>query len=181
MLTPRIAGALLLAAALTACSTVEPGSPSASSDQESGTAQSPTTRSSSGSGGTTTGDVDSCEVLTSVAGQNDLREIKKDSITDNTCFAKTSKRETVHLTIYPDLSLEQYQANSLTEMSDTTVGSRPAKKAKKAVAQLDCVIAIEISPTSRADVFAYSINSLDEACAKAEALAKAVEPSLPKG
>ncbi|AXX28934.1 hypothetical protein APASM_1569 [Actinosynnema pretiosum subsp. pretiosum] len=126
----------------------------------------------------------SCEILTQIAAEQDLRDIKErtgGAASTDGCNAKNSKKMTLGLNIFPTLNLADYQPGPTSQISDTTVGTRKAKLVKEAASQLDCVIAIEISPTSRADVFAYSINSLDEACSTAEALAKAVEPSLPKG
>ncbi|ATE53232.1 DUF3558 family protein [Actinosynnema pretiosum] len=179
----RLAAAILAAAALTACSTVEPGNPSAASPQ--GSASGSTSASKPTSGSAPSDQLSSCEILTEVAAEQDLENIQErtgGAASTDACNAENSKKKlSLGLSIYPTLALADYKPGPTSKISDTTVGTRKAKLVKEAASQLDCVIAIEISPTSRADVFAYSINSLDEACATAETLAKAVEPSLPKG
>ncbi|GAA2668543.1 MULTISPECIES: DUF3558 family protein [Actinosynnema] len=178
----RTTAALIIAAALTACSTVEPGSPSAASTQDSSSGSTSASKPTSGSA--PSDQLSSCEILTEVAPEQGLENIQErtgGAASTDACNARNSTKQlSLGLSIYPTLNLADYQPGPTSQISDTTVGTRKAKLVKEAASQLDCVIAIEISPTSRADVFAYSINSLDEACATAEALAKAVEPSLPK-
>ncbi|GAA2668536.1 MULTISPECIES: DUF3558 family protein [Actinosynnema] len=173
----RLAAVLLAAAALTACSTSEGGSPSPVKSPESGGGS--TSAAQSSSSAAPSDSLTSCEILTEL-GLTDVKKRTGGAASTDGCTAKDAQSVQVQLNIFPTLGLSDYQPGPASQISDTTVGTRKAKLVKEAVSQLDCVVAVEISPTSRADVMAYSIKSLDEACKSAEALAKSVEPALPK-
>lgn len=172
----RILALLLVAGTVTACSTQEPGTPSAAPSGESGSTK--TSSPASSSSGTSLDELDPCEVLTKVASRSDLTDVTDAG--EGSCSAKNSKRASVQLDVLPTLGISQYKAGANSEISETTVGGRAAKLVKKTVTDLDCTVTIEVTSSSRVDVTGYSISSIDDSCAIAQALAKDVEPELPK-
>ncbi|WP_440899580.1 DUF3558 domain-containing protein [Actinosynnema sp.] len=170
----RILALLLIAGTVTACSTQEPGTPSAAPPQDT----EGTKTSGSPSTGPSLDELDPCDVLTEIAPKNDLTDMA--DADSNGCSAKNSKGVRVQLDVYPTLGISQYQAGANSEISETTVGGRAAKLVKKTVTDLDCTVTIEVTSSSRVDVTGYSISSIDDSCATAQALAKDVEPELPK-
>ncbi|WP_189223949.1 DUF3558 family protein [Saccharothrix coeruleofusca] len=122
--------------------------------------------------------IDPCEVLNSVASQFNLTRIEEGD--SDSCAADYSKTVTVQFDIHADRRLADYRPEPTSELSDTSVGGRKAKLVKKALTSSSCAVAVEVSATSRFDVFASANASLDEACDAATKVAAAVEPKLPK-
>ena len=60
------------------------------------------------------------------------------------------------------------------------IGSRKAKLVKAPSTKSSCLVAIEVTSTSRVDVGASANASLAEACDAATKVATAIEPKLPK-
>lgn len=123
---------------------------------------------------------DPCKVLATVAGQFDLTKI--DEITKGHCGAEYGAAAGVLVSIkaWPDLAYKDATSGANAEFSETTIGSSKAKVVKKGASNSSCLVAVEVTPTSRVD-FISSVNaSLDDACAAATAVATAVEPTLPK-
>jgi hypothetical protein len=121
-------------------------------------------------------DFDPCAVLNSVASQLNLTEIEKEG--GDTCLANYSSSVSFSLAAHPELGIEDTVGG--TEKSDIPVGSRKGKLVKSPTTTASCLVAVEVTPTSRVDVGASANASLDEACEAATKVATAIEPKLPK-
>ncbi|MBP2339617.1 hypothetical protein JOF41_005795 [Saccharothrix coeruleofusca] len=175
----RTTASLLLAGlALASCSDIEVGDASPVSTTTTTDAPGTTQSTSKSAAGITLESVDPCEVLSSIASQFNLIEIEEDD--SDSCSAVYSKTVTVQFDIHADRRLADYRPEPTSELSDTSVGGRKAKLVKKALTSSSCAVAVEVSATSRFDVFASANASLDEACDAATKVAVAVEPKLPK-
>jgi hypothetical protein len=168
---------------VTGCSQQKSGNPApVTSAQTSTTSSAETSSPTSSSAGTgkALADFDGCEVLTAVAGQFSLTDIKE--IAKAQCGAQygAASGVSVSLKAWPDLGYQEAKGGANAEVSDTTVGSRKAKLVKKAFSSASCLVAVEVTSTSRVDFMSSANVSLDDACSAATALATAVEPSLPK-
>ena len=162
-----------VAAGCTTGGTPTPGpTGSTSTEQTSKT----TTSTKPSAGGDALADFDPCAVLNSVAAQLNLTEIEEEG--GDTCLAHYSSTVSFSLSAHPELGIED--AVSSGEKSDIPVGSRKGKLVKSPTTKSSCLVAIEVTPTSRVDVGASANASLDEACEAATKVAEAIEPKLPK-
>lgn len=171
------ASLVLLGVALASCSSGEAGNPSPATTASVDTEET-TKPTSTSSASNSLADVDPCEVLNSVAPQFGLTKIEEDD--SDSCVADYSNSVSIGLDVHADRGLADYQPEPTSELSDTSVGGRKAKLVKKALTSTSCAMVVEVSATSRFDVFASANASLDEACRAATDVATAVEPKLPK-
>ncbi len=63
---------------------------------------------------------------------------------------------------------------------DRDINGRPAKEAPE-TKTIGCTLALPVGDASRVDVLVTAVDSTEKACQVVEAVAKAVEPRLPKG
>ncbi|GGP56480.1 DUF3558 family protein [Saccharothrix coeruleofusca] len=174
----RTTALLMLAGlALVSCSG-EDGTPSPATTTTTAVTASTTRPTSTSSTGNALGSVDPCEAFDSNASRLGLTQVEEDD--SDSCTATYSDSVTLGLDIHPDKGLADFVPQAATELSDTQVGSRKAKLAKKAFTSSSCAVVIEISATSRIDVFASADASLDEACEAVTKVVVAIEPNLPK-
>ena len=175
-LSARVVLALtVLGAVATGCTTGGTATPGTTASTPTEQTSKTTTTSKPSSGGDALADFDPCEVLNSVAAQLKLTEIEEEG--GDTCLAHYSSTVSFSLAAHPDLGIDEAVGG---EKSDITVGSRKAKLVKTPTTQSSCLVAIEVSPTSRVDVGTSANASLDEACEAARTIATAIEPKLPK-
>ncbi|MEU4742345.1 DUF3558 family protein [Actinosynnema sp. NPDC023658] len=163
----------VLGAVTTACTTGGTPTPGATTATSARTSEATTTTKPS-TGGDSLADFDACEALQSAAGQLKLTEIEADG---KACDAEFSATTSVTLKAQPSLKIDEAVGK---ELSDITVGSRRAKLVKAPSSQTSCLVAVEVTSTSRVDVVASANASLDEACEAATKVATAIEPKLPK-
>ena len=165
----------VLCAVATGCTTggtATPGPTGATTTEQT----SKTTASSKPSnGGDLLADFDPCAVVNSVAAQLKLTEIEEEG--GDTCIANYSSSVAFSLAAHPELGIEETVGG---QPSDIAVGARKAKLVKSPTTTASCLVAIEVTATSRVDVGTSARASLDEACAAATAIATAIEPKLPK-
>ncbi|HEX6341588.1 DUF3558 family protein [Umezawaea sp.] len=183
LVSRSVVSIVALVLVLAGCSQQEGGNPApaTTTGMSSTSAAEPTTPTSSSSGaGNALATFDGCKVLTAVAGQFSLTDIEE--IAKEQCGAKYGAVPgvSVSLRARPDLGYEEAQGGPNAELTNTTVGSRKAKLVKKAFSSSSCLVAVEVTSTSRVDFMSSANASLDDACAAATAVATAVEPSLPK-
>lgn len=119
-------------------------------------------------------DFDSCEVLNSVAAQLNLTEVEADG---QACGAEFSATASVSIKAEPDLAIGEAVGRTV---SDISVGPRKGKLAEAPASSSSCLVAVEVTPTSRVDVAASADASLQEACDAATKVATAIEPKLPR-
>ncbi|MFJ6670811.1 DUF3558 family protein [Actinosynnema sp. NPDC091369] len=175
-LSTRVVLALaVLGAVATGCTTDGTPTPgptgSTSTEQTSKT----TTSTKPSTGGDALADFDPCAVLNSVAAQLNLTGIEEEG--GDTCLANYSSTVSFSLAAHPELGIDEAVGG---EKSDIPVGSRKGKLVKTPTTKNSCLVAIEVTPTSRVDVGASANASLDEACEAATKVATAIEPKLPK-
>ncbi|MBP2339316.1 hypothetical protein JOF41_005494 [Saccharothrix coeruleofusca] len=164
---------------LASCGSGEHGNPSpASTTTAVSAADAPESASTSPAGGASLVGFEPCSVFTSITAQFGLTGIKEDG--SASCLAVYSDGVTARLDVRPSRGLDDFVPGANSEISETSVGSRQAKLVKKPVTSTSCAVAIEVSVTSRVDVFATSDTSLDESCKAATDIAAAVEPELPE-
>lgn len=175
-LSTRVVLALtVLGAVATGCTTGGTATPGPTGSTSTERTSKATTSTKPSTGGDTLADFDPCAVLNSVAAQLNLTEIEKEG--GDTCLANYSSTVSFSLAAHPDLGIEEAVGG---EKSDIPVGSRKGKLVKTPTTKSSCLVAIEVTPTSRVDVGASANASLDEACEAATKIATAVEPKLPK-
>lgn len=134
----------------------------------------PGTSSSSGS----SKDADPCSLLTQAeaSGLGASGAPKREMVgTKDTCRWKTADA-TFQVGVRTNLGLAQVQPDG-GQVTDLTVGNRPAKKVSGDGSGV-CIIAVEISSSSRVDVTALG-KPKEDACPLALKVAEAVEPKLP--
>ncbi|MCE6995782.1 DUF3558 domain-containing protein [Saccharothrix sp. S26] len=163
---------VVLGLVLTGCTTEGTPTPSAGSTTTEKTVETTTSTKASGSGNTLA-DFDACEALKSAAGLQ-LTEIEADG---QACDAEFSATTSVTVKAQPSLKIDEAVGK---ELSDITVGSRKAKLVKAPSSESSCLVAIEVTATSRVDVGASANASQAEACEAATKVAEAIEPKLPK-
>ncbi|TQM82257.1 uncharacterized protein DUF3558 [Saccharothrix saharensis] len=166
----------VLGAVVTGCTTggtATPGSTTTSGTTEQ-TGKGTTTTKPSG-GGDSLADFDSCEVLNSVAAQLNLTEVEEES--RGACGAATSPAGGVSIKAQPELAIADAVGDG--KKSDTSIGPRKARLVEAPGTNTSCLVAVEVSPTSRVDVIA-STRSLESSCELATNVATAIEPKLPK-
>ncbi|GAA2684368.1 hypothetical protein LV78_007319 [Actinosynnema pretiosum] len=162
---------LLSTIALSGCSTVEPGSPSAADTD------SPTTSGTSSPSSTSQAAPDACALLEKVSSEFDLTNLEKKSASD--CEADLPEVRSVGVTIYSDRGLAQYNAGSQAVVSEIDINGRRGKLVEKALREVDCAVVVELDENSRVDVFA-SASLTGDSCTVAQQIAKAIEPDLPR-
>ncbi|WP_231499871.1 DUF3558 family protein [Saccharothrix sp. NRRL B-16314] len=166
----------MLGAVVTGCTTGGTATPgtSTSSPTAEQTAKSTTTKPPGG--GDSLVDFDSCEVLNSIAAQLNLTEIEEES--RSACGAEFSATVSVSIKAQPELAIADAVGDG--KKTDTSIGSRKARLVEAPGTKTSCLVAVEVSPTSRVDVISSSDNSLQAACDAATKVATAIEPKLPK-
>ncbi|ACU39938.1 hypothetical protein [Actinosynnema mirum] len=168
----RTLPALLCLAALSACTSSEPGTASP--------AGSPTQAVPTGSAAPSGQDLsalDACELLKGISSTVPTQTPKE--LGQHECEAVVNRDHTIAINIRPELGLADYNLGSQAEPSDTTVGSHEGKLVKKSLTNLDCTVVIGVGAKARVDVVGISDASLDEACSLATEVATAIEPKLP--
>lgn len=175
-MSTRVIVALAVAGAVaTGCSSEEPGDPTpADTGTTSAGRTSETTKTQPSTSGDSLADFDACEALNSVATQLNLTEVEADG---QACDAEFSATTSVTVQARPELAIDEAVGK---EKSDITVGSRKAKLVKAPSSDSSCLVAVEVTATSRVDVGASANASQDEACDAATKVATAIEPKLPK-
>ncbi|WP_367134409.1 DUF3558 family protein [Saccharothrix sp. HUAS TT1] len=133
-----------------------------------------TTTSKPSGGGDSLADFDTCEALNSVAAQLNLTEVEADG---KSCDAEFSATTSVTVKAQPSLKIADAVGK---EVSSIDVGPRKGALATEPASSSSCLVAIEVTATSRVDVVGSANASLDEACDAAKAVAEAIEPKLPK-
>ncbi|WP_158847023.1 DUF3558 family protein [Saccharothrix deserti] len=136
-----------------------------------------TTSTKPSTGGGSLADFDTCGALNAVAPQLNLTEITPDDA--DKCDAEFSPTTSVALQIWPDKGLADV-VTTTGEVSSTTVGSRKATMLKGSTTDESCLIAVEVTATSRVDVVGSSNNSQADSCDAVTKVATAIEPKLPK-
>lgn len=134
-----------------------------------------TTSTKASTGGDALAEFDPCAALNSVAAGLNLTEIEPRD--DRECIAEYSSTVSIGLTKHPELAIADAVGG---EKTDIPIGSRKAKLVKTPTTSSSCLVAIEVTATSRVDVASSANASLDEACEAATKVATAVEPKLPK-
>ncbi|MFE9744589.1 DUF3558 family protein [Saccharothrix saharensis] len=162
----------LLGLVVTGCTTQGTPTPGAGSTTTEKAVETTTSTKPSG-GGDTLADFDACEALKSAAGLQ-LTEVEADG---QACDAEFSATTSVTVKAQPSLKIDEAVGK---ELSDITVGSRKAKLVKAPSSESSCLVAIEVTATSRVDVGASANASQAEACEAATKVATAIEPKLPK-
>ncbi|XVV08090.1 DUF3558 family protein [Actinosynnema sp. CA-248983] len=164
---------------LAGCTSKEPGDPSAGSTTTTSPDKSPTTTSSSAAAGSAITDFDLCAEFEAVAGQFSISRIEKTGKQD--CSGRWGQTTTsVGVKVFPSLSIAEAKGQPGARFSDTTVGSRKAKKVEAGLTDTSCLIAVEVGPKSRVDFYGEATASVGESCDAAQKLAEAIEPKLPK-
>ena len=168
--------------ALAACSNQIEGRPS-SGDEATGTRSAPS--SGSDPGAVDLADQDPCELVTdSVAASigTGRAERGRDLPSSTGCTWKVDKGSlansyTLAVSIFPKLGTDRI--NSSWEKTATTVNFRPAVEYSAANDNV-CVVALEVSSTSRIEVSTTRAGSkASEVCPEARAAAELIEPELP--
>jgi uncharacterized protein DUF3558 len=164
------------------CTREETGNPApeTSTPKSSTSTAVPSASSPSSGSGNVLSSFDPCKVLATVAGQFSLTEIAES--TKGLCGAEYGVVAGVSVSIkaWPDLGYKDAKGGPNAEFSETTIGSSKAEVVRKGSSSSSCLVAVEVTPTSRVDFMSSANASLDDACAAATALATAVEPTLPK-
>jgi hypothetical protein len=166
----------VLGAVVTGCTTggtATPGTTTSTTTEQ--TSKGTTATKPSGSGNSLA-DFDSCEVLNSVAAQLNLTEIEKES--RGACGAEISATVGVSIKAQPELAIADAVGDG--KKTDISIGSRKARLVEAPGTKTSCLVAVEVSPTSRVDVISSSDNSLQDACDAVTKVATAIEPKLPK-
>ncbi|MFI9813019.1 DUF3558 domain-containing protein [Saccharothrix variisporea] len=171
------AAALLLAG----CTSKEPGDPTAGATTSTTATKSPdkTTTTSKPASGDALADFDACAQVNAVASQLSLSRIEPSG--KDECDARWGQTTTaVKVKAFPDLGISDATGGSKARISDTSIGTRKAKKVEAGVTDTSCLIAVEVGSKSRVDFYAASTTSVQESCDAATKLATAIEPKLPK-
>ncbi|MEV8444136.1 DUF3558 family protein [Actinosynnema sp. NPDC051121] len=163
----------VLGLVVTGCTTEGTPTPGAGSATTEKTVETTTTSTKASGSGDTLADFDACETLKSAAGLQ-LTEIEADG---QACDAEFSATTSVTVKGQPSLKIDDAVGK---ERSDITVGSRKAKLVKAPSSESSCLVAIEVTATSRVDVGASANASQAEACEAATKVAEAIAPKLPK-
>lgn len=183
VLLPLAAGGALLAG----CTTTQGGtaSPAQSSPVgEPGASESP----SSGGGGTQS-ITDACSLLeaSDVSGYGEFKEPVPGTTGDvRTCryqqkvASASENAKVIGVNIRDTASVAQVNDTG-GGVVDKEINGRKAKEAPAGPSVAACTLALPVGDSSRVDVAVTGAASGDEACQIAEAVAKAVEPRLPKG
>ncbi|WP_143760959.1 hypothetical protein [Actinosynnema mirum] len=95
------------------------------------------------------------------------------------CKGDLPEVRSVMIQIYPDLGLAEHNPGSQGVVSDIDVNGRPGKLVEKALTKFDCAVVLELTKTSRVDIFT-SASVTNDSCAVAQQIAKAIEPDLPR-
>jgi hypothetical protein len=167
----------VLGAVATGCTT--PGSPTPGPTGSTSTEQTSETATSTkpSSGGDALADFDPCAVLNSLAAELNLTELEATDGRECLEFREYSSTVSISLVKQPELAIADAVGG---ETTDISVGSRNAKLVKTPTTKSSCMVAVEVTATSRVDITSSANASLDEACEAATKVATAIEPKLPK-
>ncbi|RKT51526.1 subtilisin inhibitor-like [Saccharothrix australiensis] len=167
---------------LAGCTTKDPGSATpggGSTSTTTKTSEKSTATSEPSGGGDKLARFDACAELNAVASRFSLSRVEKDGARG--CTARWGQTTTaVGVKAFPEVGLSGATGGSSARISDTTVGSRKAKRVEAGLTDVSCLIAVEVNATSRVDFYATSTTSVEESCDTAKQLAEAIEPKLPK-
>ncbi|MGW4109518.1 DUF3558 family protein [Actinosynnema sp. NPDC004786] len=166
----------VLGVVATGCTTEGTPTPGPEGSASTGQTSKATTTTKPSGGGDSLADFDSCAVLESVASQLSLSNIE--AVDEKECGADYGDTGAVGLTKQPELAIADATGDG--QKSDITVGSRKARLVEAPGTDRSCLVAVEVTPTSRVDVITSSRANLAEACETATKIANAIEPKLPK-
>jgi hypothetical protein len=166
---------VIVGAVATGCTTGGTATPKPTSATATEQTSKTTTSTKPSAGGDSLADFDPCAVLNSVAAQLKLTEIEEEG--GDTCIANYSSTVSFSLAAHPELGIAETVGG---QPSDIAIGPRKAKLVKSPTTTASCLVAVEVTATSRVDVGASANASLDEACDAASKVATAIEPKLPK-
>jgi hypothetical protein len=176
-LSPRVVLALaLLGAVATGCTTGGTPTPGPTGGSTSTEQTSETTSTKPSTGNSSLANFDSCAALNAVAPQLGLTEIEPDG---ESCDAEFNATTSVTMKARADLGLADV-VTTKGEASSTNIGSRKATLLKGSTTDESCLIAVEVTATSRVDIAGSSNNSQADSCNAVTAVATAIEPKLPK-
>ncbi|MEU0536931.1 DUF3558 family protein [Amycolatopsis tolypomycina] len=178
---PLVAGGALLAG----CTSTQPGT--ASPAQSSSASAAPTESSSAGGSGTQS-ITDPCSLLEmsdlSSYGQFNQPESKTLGGARTCKYQKkiasaSDATMVIGVNVRDDASVDQVRDTG-GGVADKDINGRRAKEAPDGAA-VGCTLGLAVGASSRVDVAVLLDSSSNEACQVAEAVAKSVEPKLPKG
>ncbi|ATE56992.1 hypothetical protein CNX65_29960 [Actinosynnema pretiosum] len=95
------------------------------------------------------------------------------------CKGDLPEVRSVTIQVYSDLGLAQHNPGTQGVVTDIDVNGRPGKLVEKALTKFDCAVVLELTETSRVDVFA-SASVTNDSCSVAQRIATAIEPDLPR-
>ncbi|XVS64170.1 DUF3558 family protein [Actinosynnema sp. CA-299493] len=175
-LSTRVALSLAVSAmVVTGCTTGGTATPGTTGSTPTEQTSKTTTSTKPSGGGGSLADFDPCAVLESVTSQLNLTDLEPTD--EKECLADYSSTVSIGLTKQPELAIGEAVGG---EKSEINIGSRKALLVKTPTTKSSCLVAVEVTPTSRVDVAASADASLDEACEAATKVATAIEPKLPK-
>jgi hypothetical protein len=183
VLLPLVAGGALLAG----CTTTQGGTASPAQSSPASASGTPESPSSGGSG--TQSITDACSLLeaSDVSGYGEFKEPVPGTVGGvRTCrsqqkIASASENARVIAVNVRDTASVAQVNDTGGGVVDKDVNGRKAKEAPGGASVAACTLALPVGDSSRVDVAVTGAASADEACQIAEAVAKAVEPRLPKG
>ncbi|MER5264430.1 hypothetical protein ABTZ99_20390 [Actinosynnema sp. NPDC002837] len=167
----------VLGAVATGCTTggtATPGPTGATTTEQ--TSKATTSSSKPSGGGDSLADFDPCAVLEPLMSQLNLSNLEK--VDEKECSAEYPSLGLTSVTKQPELAIADAVGDG--KKTDISIGSRKARVVEAPASKNSCLVAVEVGPTSRVDVFAVSNTSGAEACEVATKVATAVEPKLPK-
>lgn len=129
------------------------------------------------------GQLDACDVLEqALEGEEFPPGSLEQAGGDNGCDTTKAQFGTVGVTFQPNLAIDDLNADP-SQTYPGKINNRRAMQVRNAIrSEGDCMIAIEVTETSRALVVStLSTGTTDEACAFATEVAEKIEPQLPKG
>ncbi|SEF30549.1 Protein of unknown function [Amycolatopsis pretoriensis] len=183
VLLPLAAGGALLAG----CTSTQGGT--ASPAQSSPVSEPGTSESQSSGGGGTQSITDACSLLEAgdVSSFGEFKEPVPGTTGDvRTCrfqqkvASASENAKVIGVNIRDTASVAQVNDTG-GGVVDKDVNGRKAKEAPGGASVAACTLALPVGDSSRVDVAVTGAESADQACQVAEAVAKAVEPRLPKG
>jgi hypothetical protein len=184
VLVPLVAGGFLLAG----CTSTQGGTASPAQSPSAGDSGGPETSSSGSGGGGTESITDPCSLLEagdlSSYGEFNAPVNKTLGSARSCSYQKklasaSDELLVIGANVRDDASVDQVR-DSGRGVADKDINGRRAKESPDGVAS-GCTLGLAVGDSSRVDVEVIGDNSSDEACQMAEAVAKAVEPRLPKG
>ena len=185
VLFPLVAGGALLAG----CTTTQGGTASPAQSLTAGGGETSSPQSSSAAGGGTQSITDPCTLLEpgDLSSYGEFKEPENKTLgSSRVCkyqkkiASASDKSMVIGANIRDDARVDQLNDQGA-GVSGRDINGRKAKEAPETQG-VGCTLALPVGDSSRVDVLVTSVDTSDQACQIAEAVAKAaVEPRLPKG